>query len=169
MAHGCSHYPGWARFSQHLEGAGPWTARRGLGALPMGSLSPWTGSGRGDLKLVSPFETSKSAEAANHQSSDERPPGRQTPKRRGLVRSAFDPRLVLPIKAIWGDQKVFRYSRQALASLRPHDAAEIAKFRVANAAIEARLWRKLPQRKKEIEFLYGGSRVSPEAGEGSLK
>ena len=166
MAHGCSHYPGWLRFSQHLEGAGPWTARRGLGALPMVSLSPWTGSGRGDLKLVSPFEKSKSAEAAKHQSSDQRPPGRQTPKRSGLVRSAFDSRLVLPIKVISGDQKVLRYSRQALASLRPHDAAEIAKFR---AAIKARLRRRLPQRMKEIEFLYGGSRLSPETGEGTHK
>ena len=73
---------------------------------------------------------------------------------------------MVPIKPIWGDQRVLRYYRQALASLQPHDAAEIAKFRAANAAIEARLWRKLPHRMEEIDFLYGGSRVSPEAGEG---
>jgi hypothetical protein len=105
-------------------------------------------------------ETSKSAEASKHQS----PPGQRTPKRRGRVSSASDPQLVVPIKLIWGDQKVLRYYRQALASLQPHDAAEIAKFRAANAAIEARLRRKLPQRMEEIEFLYSGSRVSPEAG-----
>ena len=64
---------------------------------------------------------------------------------------------------------MLRYYRQALASLQPHDAPEIAKFRAANADIEARLWRKLPQRMDEIEFLYGGSRVSPEAGEGTPK
>jgi hypothetical protein len=38
-----------------------------------------------------------------------------------------------------------------------------------NAAIEARLWRKLPQRMEEIEFLYSGSRVSPDAGQGTPK
>jgi hypothetical protein len=73
---------------------------------------------------------------------------------------------VVPIKPIWGDQRVLRYYRQSLASLQPHEAAEIAKFRAANAGIEARLWRKLPHRMEEIEFLYGGSRVLPEAGEG---
>jgi hypothetical protein len=71
---------------------------------------------------------------------------------------------VVSIKPIWGDQKVLRYYRQALASLQLHDAAEIAKFRAANAAIETRLWRKLPHRMEEIEFLYGGSRGSPAAG-----
>ena len=111
-------------------------------------------------------ETSKSADAAT-QSLDQRPSPR-TSKRRGRVSSTSDP-LVVPIKAIWGDQEVLRYYRQALASLQPHDAAEIAKFRAANAAIEARLWRRLPQRMEEIEFLYGGSRVSPEAGEGARK
>ena len=114
-------------------------------------------------------ETSKSAEAAKHQSSDQRPPGRRTLKRSRRIRSASDPRLALPIKPIWGDQKVLRYYRQALASLQPHDAAEIAKFRAANAAIETRLRRKLPHRMEEIEFLYGGSRASPEAGVGTPK
>ena len=65
---------------------------------------------------------------------------------------------MVPIKPIWGDQRVLRYYRQALG--------EIAKFRAANALIEARLRRKLPHRMEEIDFLYGGSRVSPEAGEG---
>jgi hypothetical protein len=81
----------------------------------------------------------------------------------------LDRRLAVPIKPIGGDQKVLRYCRQALATVQPHEAAEIAKFRAANAAIEARLWRKLPQRMEEIGFLYGGSRVSPEAGEGEPK
>jgi hypothetical protein len=76
---------------------------------------------------------------------------------------------VVPIKPIWGDQKVLWYYRQVRASLKPNDAAQIAKFHAANAAIEARLWRKLPQRMEEIEFLYSGSRVSPEAGEGAPK
>src|SRR5262249_44100083 len=110
--------------------------------------------------------TSKSTDPATHRSSDQRP-GPRTPDRRGGIRSASDPRLVVPIKPIWGDQKVLRYYRQALASLQRHDAAEIAKFRAANAAIEARLRRKLPQRMEEIDFFYGGSRVSPEAGEGA--
>jgi len=68
-----------------------------------------------------------------------------------------------------GAAKVLRYYRQALASLQPHDAPEISKFRAANAAIEARLRRKLRQRMEEIDFLYGGSRVLPEAGEGTPK
>jgi hypothetical protein len=106
-------------------------------------------------------ETSKSA--------DQRSPRPRKPKSQGRLRNAADPRLVVPIKLTWGDQRVLRYYRQALASLQPHDAAEIAKFRAANATIEARLWRKLPHRMEEIEFLYGGSRASPEAGEGTRK
>jgi hypothetical protein len=109
-----------------------------------------------------PVEPSRSAKTA----SDQRP---RTPKPRPRIRSASDPRLVVPIKPIWGDQRVLRYYRQALVSLQPRDAAEIAKFRAANAAIEARLRRKLPHRMEEIEFLYGGSRGSPEAGEGTPK
>ena len=107
-------------------------------------------------------QTSKSADAAKRQSADQRPLAPQTPRHRGRVSSASDP-LAVSIRPIWGDQKVLRYYRQALASLQPHDAAEIAKFRAANATIEARLRRKLPQRMQEIDFLYGGSRVSPEA------
>jgi hypothetical protein len=84
------------------------------------------------------------------------------------VHSGSDPGLAVPIKPIWGDQKVLRYYRQALASLQPHDAVEIAKFRAANSVFEARLWRKLPQRMEEIQFLYGSSRVSPDGGEGTL-
>lgn len=114
-------------------------------------------------------ETSKSADAATHQSSDQRSSGPRTPKRRGRIRSLSDPRLVASIKPIWGDQRVLRYYRQALASLQPHDAAEIAKCRAANAVIEAPLWWKLPHCMEEIKFLYGGSRVSPEAGEGTPK
>jgi hypothetical protein len=110
-------------------------------------------------------ETSKSADAGKHQSS----PAQRTPKRRGRDSSASDSGLVVPITPISGDQKVLRYYRQALASLQSREAAEIAKFRAAKAGIEARLWRKLPQRMEEIEFLYGGSRVLPEAGEGTSK
>ena len=108
---------------------------------------------------------SNSADAAKHQSADQRP-GPRTPKRPGHITPAPDPRLVVAFKPIWGDQRVLRYYRQALASLQPHDAGEIAKFRAANALIEARLRRKLPHRMEEIDFFYGGSRVSPEAGEG---
>jgi hypothetical protein len=110
-----------------------------------------------------------SADAAKQQSSDKRPPGPRTPKRRGRVSGGSDHQLVVPIKPIWGDQKVLWYYRQVRASLKPNDADQIAKFHAANAAIEARLWRKLPQRMEEIEFLYSGSRVSPEAGEGAPK
>src|SRR5262249_54672068 len=99
-------------------------------------------------------ETSESADAVKDQSGNERPKSSGTPNHRSCGRSASDPRLVVPIKRIWGDQKVLRYHRQTLASLQPKDAAEIAKFRAANAMIEARLWRKLPQRMEEIEFLY---------------
>jgi hypothetical protein len=114
------------------------------------------------------IERSKPADAANHQPSDQRPPAPRTPKHRGRIRSGPDPRLAVPIKPIWGDQRVLRYCRQAVASLQK-DAAELAKFRAKNAAIEARLWRKLPRGMEEIEFLYGGSRMSPDAGEGTLK
>ena len=67
--------------------------------------------------------TSDSEDAAKPQSLDQRPRDSQRAKRRGCVRSAPDP-LRVPIKPIWGDQKVLRYYRQALASLQPHDAAE---------------------------------------------
>ena len=113
-------------------------------------------------------ETSKSADAAKLRSSDQRSSPR-TPKGKGRISTASDPRLVVPIKLIWGDQKVLRYYRQALANLQPRDAAEIAKFHAANASIEVRLWRKLPQRMEEIEFLHGSSRVSPGAGEETPK
>jgi hypothetical protein len=112
---------------------------------------------------------SKSADPAKYQASVKKLLGPRTPRRRGRFASASDPRLVVAVKPIWGDQRVLRYYRQALASLQPQDADEIARFRAANAAIEARLWRKLPHRMEEIEFLYGGSRVSPEAGEGAPK
>ena len=101
-----------------------------------------------------PHQTGNSADAARHQSSDQRSSAPQTPKRRGYASSASDP-LVASIKPIWGDQRVLRYYRQALASLQPHNAAAIAEFRAANAAIEARLRRKLPQRMEELDFLYG--------------
>jgi hypothetical protein len=114
-------------------------------------------------------ETSKSAEAASASIINQTSPGRRTPRPRGCIRSGSDSQLMVPIRPIWGDQKVLRYYRQAPASLRPHHAAEIAKFHAANAAIEARLRRKLPHRMEEIEFLYGGSRVSPVAGEGTPK
>jgi len=74
----------------------------------------------------------------------------------------------VPIKH-WGDQKVLRYYRQVLASLAPNDAAEFAKFRAMNAAVEARLWRKLPHRMKEIEFLYRGARAAPVIEEGTSR
>ena len=111
------------------------------------------------------IKTSKSAGAA---SSDQRR-GPRPPKGKVRIRSSPDPGPVVSIKPIRGDQKVLRYYRQALASLQPHDAPEISKFRAANAAIEARLRRKLRQRMEEIDFLYGGSRVLPEAGEGTPK
>jgi hypothetical protein len=111
------------------------------------------------------IKTSKSAGAT---SSDQRR-GPRPPTGKGRIRSSPDPGPVVSIKSIWGDQKVLRYYRQALASLQPHDPLEIAKFRAANAAIEARLRRKLPQRMEEIDCLYGGSRVLPEAGEGTPK
>src|SRR5207249_4287292 len=123
-------------------------------------------SHQGPPQCEQAVQTCKSAAPATRQSSDQTASGRRTPKRRDRVTSTSDPRLMVPIKPIWGDQRVLRYYRQSLASLQPRDAAEIAKFRAANAPIEARLWRKLPQRMEEIEFLYGGSRVSPEAGEG---
>jgi hypothetical protein len=110
------------------------------------------------------IKTSKSAGAA---SSDQRR-GPRPPKGKVRIRSSPDPEPVVSIKPIRSDQKVLRYYRQALASLQPHDAADVAKFRAANVAIEARLWRKLPQRMEEIEFLYGGSRVSLD-GEGIPK
>jgi hypothetical protein len=53
--------------------------------------------------------------------------------------------------------------------LQAHEAATVAKFGAANALIETRLRRKLPRRMEEIEFLYGGSRMLPEAGEGTPK
>ena len=111
------------------------------------------------------IKTTKSAGAA---SSDQRR-GPRPPKGKVRIRSSPDPEPVVSIKPIRGDQKVLRYYRQVLASLQPHDAPEISKFRAANAAIEARLRRKLRQRMEEIDFLYGGSRVLRAAGEGTPK
>jgi hypothetical protein len=57
----------------------------------------------------------------------------------------------------WGDQKVFRHYRAALHDLHNQGSAkpvEIARFREANAALEARLRLKLPQRMAEIDAIF---------------
>ena len=114
-----------------------------------------------------PVQTTRSVEATTLQSADQTRASPRRPRRRRHDISGSDLHLLVPIKH-WGDQKVLRYYRQVLASLAPNDAAEFAKFRAMNAAVEARLWRKLPHRMEEIGFLYGVSRVSSE-GEGTPK
>ena len=68
------------------------------------------------------------------------------------------PGLALGIDPSWGDQRVFRHYRARLAAFQGNGAGEpsdIAGFRVANSALEARLRRKLPGLMQQIDARYG--------------
>jgi hypothetical protein len=70
-----------------------------------------------------------------------------------------DSALVVAIEPTWGDRKVFQHYRARLAALRANGAGEevdIARFRAANSAIEARLRIKLPQLMQQIDAFYNG-------------
>src|SRR5262249_32297429 len=75
-----------------------------------------------------------------------------------------EPDLRLRIDPSWGDRKVFHAYRATLSALHRNGApgaARLDAFRAANAAIEARLRRKLPGWIEQLDVLYADRRGEP--------
>ena len=88
--------------------------------------------------------------------SDVKPTPVRAGQRTSKQDSVADPGLALMIDPGWGDQRVFRLYRAALVAVHNQysgQVPEIARFRDANAAVEARLREKLPERMIEIDAI----------------
>jgi len=89
-------------------------------------------------------------------SEEAKPRSARAGRRLGKRASEANPDLALRIDPGWGDQKVFRHYRTALIAVHNrHSGApsEIMRFRNLNAAVEARLRARLPERMREIDAI----------------